>query len=435
MRERLNGFHISILIFMVQSGVMSFSLPRVVSEQFGTNGWLALGFCYVISLCNIGLIWAVYRMGKGEGVFELLERTFPRFMLYPFYVAIAAVWAILGCTVGKQYILIFQMIAFPTTNPMIFKVIMDVLIFLLLIKGIYNICKASTIFFYLTIWIVPLFFALSQHFKVLRLTPFVFQSTEAPVTISGLAQVYTAFLGYEVCMLLFPYVTRKTKLIRAVFIGNTAAMLFYLLICVLANGMYSFEQLKRLMYPVLELLSYIEFPFMERIENLLYSFFLFKILITTVMYFWAAAEALKRIFPKNKWNLVELGLVLVTLYIARFPELLRQTEIWLRNLAWAEMGLSFGLPLLLIIILMFTGGKRVGSNADADQAQSEKQGHEQEQGQGQEQAQEKKQGQGQEQVQGQVQVQGQEQGQTQERGGDDGEAKQGFGGPQPQPSI
>lgn len=429
MRERLNGFHISILIFMIESGVMSFSLPRVVSEEFGTNGWMALGFCYAISLCNIALIWAVYKMGKGENVFDLLERTFPRFLLFPFYFGLAAVWAIFGCTVGKQYILIFQMIAFPTTNPMVFKFIMDVLIFFLLIKGIYNICKASTVFFYLTIWIVPLFLALWENFKVLRLTPFIFQGTGAPVTITGIAQVYTAFLGYEICMLLFPYVSRKTKLMRAVFIGNTAAMLFYLFICLLANGMYSFAQLKRLMFPVLEMLSYIEFPFMERIENLLYSFFLFKILITTTLYFWAAAEALKRIFPKNRWHFVELGLVIVTYYIATFPSLLRHTEIWLRNLAWAEIGLSFGMPLLLIVLLMFKGGKRADNAADADQTKSgDREQQEQEQGQEQEQEQE----QGQEQVQEQVQGQGK----AQERGGDDGEAtQQGFGGPQPQPSI
>lgn len=54
--------------------------------------------------------------------------------------------------IGKKYVLIFQMLSFPTTNPMVFKLAVDILAFLMITKGIYSISKAATLFFWLSAW-------------------------------------------------------------------------------------------------------------------------------------------------------------------------------------------------------------------------------------------------------------------------------------------
>nr|WP_238327728.1 GerAB/ArcD/ProY family transporter [Paenibacillus gorillae] len=145
-KERLAPFHVMILIFMTQSGVMSFILPQLLADNFGTNGWASVIGFGLIATVNIGLIGLIYKLGRGRSIFEILEQAFPKFLLYPIYAAIASLWTMLGCLAGKEYVLIFQMFAFPTTNPMVFKLALDVLVFWLLTKGIYNISKAATIF-------------------------------------------------------------------------------------------------------------------------------------------------------------------------------------------------------------------------------------------------------------------------------------------------
>ena len=84
-----------------------------------------------ILIClNIYLIYWVYRLGKGQSIFEILEKSIPKFILVPFYLAFSMVWALIGCLVAKEYVLIFQMFAFPTTDPMVFKIAIDVLAFI-----------------------------------------------------------------------------------------------------------------------------------------------------------------------------------------------------------------------------------------------------------------------------------------------------------------
>jgi hypothetical protein len=140
---------------------------------------------------------------------------------------------------------------------------------------------------------------------------------------------------------------------KAVYIGNLMTAVSYLAICFVSFGFYSFGQLTKLKYPLLDLLSYIRFPFIERIENLLFGFLLFTALITIVLYVWSAVETLQRIIPKAKPNRLAAFILVAAFMVAWIPDVLGEVEQWLKYLGYAESGVAFGLPLLLIAILLF----------------------------------------------------------------------------------
>ncbi|MBW7475608.1 spore germination protein [Paenibacillus oenotherae] len=349
MQEKLSQFHVAILIYMIQSGVVMFRLPQILAENFGTNGWLAILPVSLIVVLNILLIGVVYRLGKGASIFEILEQSIPRIILFPFYLILVCVWAMIGCLITKNYVLIFQMVAFPTTNPMVFKFVLDILIFFLLIQSIYNIAKASTVFFWLLIWMVLLLFFYYADFQWARLTPFIFRGSSA--TVEGAFSIYSSFAGYTLCLLLFPYANKKTKLIKAALIGHLITTINYIYYCFIAFGFYYYEQLKTLQFPILNLLAYIQLPFIQATENLLYGFIMFTIIVTTVMYCWSAKEVSRRIFPINERLLS--AIIIVAAYLFSFiPDISSEVEQWLAYLGYIEFGISFGLPLVLIFVLL-----------------------------------------------------------------------------------
>lgn len=208
MREKLNQYHIAILVYMIQSAFMFFNLPRLLAENFGTNGWIALLICSAVATVNIFLISLVYRHGRGRSIFAILEQSIPKWILVPFYFGMAAVSALFGCLVMKQYVLLFQMVAFPTTNPMVFKFLCDILVLLLMRKGLYNISKAATIFYYCTFWLFFLLPYFLGEFRWVRLTPFLFQG--GTHQLEDWLEVYMAFLGYELS-LFFSLMSRKRR--------------------------------------------------------------------------------------------------------------------------------------------------------------------------------------------------------------------------------
>lgn len=354
MKEKLHPFHVALLIFMIQTGVVMFGLPRLLAQSFGYNGWASLLLFTGISSITIYLISWVYRLGKGNSIFYILENAIPKVFLFPFYIFLIAVWTLLGCMVAKQYVIIFQLIAFPSTHPMFFKALIDILAFLLVIGGIYTISKAATSFFWIIIWMLLLLFFFFNDFEWVRLTPFFFQG-QTDMIMGGLG-IYSAFLGFELALLLFPFAEKKGKLMKSVYIGNLITSLAYLFFSFISFGFYSFEQLTRMRYPILDLLSYIRLPFVERIENLLFGFFLFTVLITVVMYIWAALEVAKRMIPKAKAKWLAAVIFGLAFTISWLPDAIGEVEQWLQYLGYTEIAVTFVLPLLLITILSVKKG-------------------------------------------------------------------------------
>lgn len=186
MNEKLSTFHIALLIYMIELDVTMFSMPRLVAENIGTNGWLGVILLSFAAAVNIMLIQLVYRIGRGRSVFEIAGHTLPRFVLYPFYILLALFWTALGSFICKKYVLIFQMLSFPTTNPMLLYGVIVLLMFYLLTKGIYNIGKVSTIFFLFTIGLIFFIFYYIPSWRVVRFTEYFFQGT------SGVLQLRAA---------------------------------------------------------------------------------------------------------------------------------------------------------------------------------------------------------------------------------------------------
>lgn len=354
MKERLHPFHLSLLIFMIQSGVIIFSLPRIIAQYMGYNGWATLILFSGIAMINILLIGLVYQLSRGKSIFIILEHSLPKILIFPLYTVLISVWTILGCMVAKQYVIIFQVYVFPTTHPMYIKALVDIVTFILVIKGIYNISKAATSFFGMVIWMNLLLLFFLKDFQWMNLTPFYFQKS-TDIWIGGLS-IYSAFLGYELTLLLFPYSEKNKGLIKAVFVGNLMTTLTYIAVCFVCFGFYSFNQLKKMKYPLIDLLAYIKFPFVERIENLFFGFFLFTTLVTIAMYIWAAKEALHRVIPRANTKWLTAFLLGSAFVVSWIPDTLSKTEKWLKYLGFIEIGVAFGLPLLLIVVLLVNKG-------------------------------------------------------------------------------
>ncbi|MCD8509527.1 MAG: hypothetical protein LRY73_06340 [Bacillus sp. (in: Bacteria)] len=85
MEEKIHYSNLMIMVYMIQSAILLFSLPRILAEGFGTNGWLAVFLLSFIGLVNILLINLVYTKGKGRAVTSILEEALPKWIYYPMY--------------------------------------------------------------------------------------------------------------------------------------------------------------------------------------------------------------------------------------------------------------------------------------------------------------------------------------------------------------
>ncbi|OCT12335.1 hypothetical protein A8709_31385 [Paenibacillus pectinilyticus] len=355
MQKKLPFFQTTFLAVYAQSGVTAFTLPRILAERMGTNGWAALLICCLVASANLLLISLVYRSSKGKSIFEIAGASIPRIILIPFFTLVVLLWAILGSLVGKEYILIVSTISLQSVPPFVLYLLFEILIFLLISKGILSISYSATLVFFLLLWSYFLLFYTFDEFSLARMTTFLFK--EVDHSVYGWIEIYIAFLGYELVLLLFPHVNEKTHVMRAFQIANLITTLTYLAISFIAFGFFSLHQLQHLKYPMLNMLSYLNLPFVRRIDDFLFNLILFRVLLTNAFYGWAAFQTLKWLLPKSKRTPLQITLpyfilaILAAVALFAFPITLEGNETWLNRLGYGEMAVAFFLPILLLICL------------------------------------------------------------------------------------
>lgn len=179
--------------------------------------------------------------------------------------------------------------------------------------------------------------------------PFVFRDHH--MSVSGALNIYFNFIGFEVGLLLFPYINRKTKLIKSLLVSNSMVTIVYIYVTFIAFGFYGYKHLSTIQFPILNILAYVQLPFVQGTENLFYGFFLFSILITAGMYLWAALETTQTMIRAPK-KLLALILVIAVFSIALVPDTLVEVMNWSSNLGYLATGIAIVFPILLIILLL-----------------------------------------------------------------------------------
>ncbi|MFB3167072.1 GerAB/ArcD/ProY family transporter [Neobacillus sp. 179-C4.2 HS] len=352
MKEKLSPFQASILVYLTQSGVTLFYLPRLVAEAFGTNGWIGLFIIYFIVNINLVLIWLVFKLSKGRSMLEIIA-IFPKWITFPFNLIIGGLWTLLGVMVMVKFCMILKVL-FYNNAPLIYLLLMAyILSYLLLKKDLYQIAKANVVLFYFTVWTVFLLAFHLPEFNFTRLTPFIFKG-ETDMLQGGLS-IFTALLGYELSILYIHRIERKPLL--SLLVGNSITSIIYLGVTFVSFGFFSFEQLLREMYPVVTLLGYISFPVLERVENFTFSVFGIKVLMTTVMYLWGTKELLQYQFKRVKPNYLLISILIISFLMSFIPKVIKEVDQWITYISYGCTAVAFLLPIFLLIIVPFTNKK------------------------------------------------------------------------------
>lgn len=347
MKERLQPFQLTILIFMIQNGLVLYTIPRTTAEYFGTNGWLGIIFIFLLVNINIVMITIIYKLGKGRSVFEIIEATVPKWIMVPVYLFIIGVWIGMASMIMRTYIFTYKMMFFPTLPVWLFIICFSVLSFQLLRSGIYNITKAIFVLFCFVIPMLFLLFYIIPEFDFSRFTPFFFKGETD--FFKGAFHVYSAFLGLEVSILFFPMVERTWT--KALYLGNLFTMANSLIITISCYGFFSFNQILNDIIPVMTLFEYTEVAFLSRAENLCLSVSAFKVLSTIVIYYWGAQQFFGNMMKSIKPNFWIIIIVASGFILALVPDSLVDVEKWSNWLSYCAIAIAWALPIFVLSIL------------------------------------------------------------------------------------
>ncbi|WP_141993409.1 spore germination protein [Bacillus sp. B4EP4a] len=176
--------------------------------------------------------------------------------------------------------------------------------------------------------------------------------------LKGVKTTALAFSGPEIMLLLIPFMNQPKKAVKALLVGVSIPLIFYVITVVMVIGALSVDGVVTRTWPTLDLIRSFEISglIFERFESLLLVVWIMQIFATFTITYFAAALGLAQLTKKSIHPFM-FGLLPILYIIAMIPknmnDLFKQGD-FVGNIALFLFGL---LPLLLLIISRIKGGK------------------------------------------------------------------------------
>ncbi|MEF2098273.1 spore germination protein [Bacillus sp. CFBP9009] len=227
----------------------------------------------------------------------------------------------------------------------------------LVLGGINSIARLFEIILPLTVilFLVVAFMSI-KIFEIDNLRPVLGEGI-IPV-LKGVKTTALAFSGPEIMLLLLPFMNQQKKAVKALLVGVSIPLIFYVITVVMVVGALSIDGVVLRTWPTLDLIRSFEISglIFERFESLLLVVWIMQIFATFTITFYAAALGLAQLSKKSIHPFM-YGLLPILYIIAMIPK--NMNDLFKLGDFVGHMALFlFGfLPLLLLIISRIKGGK------------------------------------------------------------------------------
>jgi spore germination protein (amino acid permease) len=334
------------LIHGVQMGVGVLTLPRELAEKSGTDGWIAIIICCFFSTMASLIIIQIMKKYPNGTILDLLTHYFGKWIGRVGTIVFALYFALLANVVFIREALFIQAWILPRTEVYILILLLSIPSYLIVRNNISIVGRYSEFVFFMTVWTVIIYSITLKHAQWLHLLP-VLKEGWVPILTSVKTAIFS-FIGFEIAFFLYPFLQKKEKASMGIVIANTLSLLAYLMITIGAFAFYSPDEITIYNEPTIVMLKVLEFKFIERLEIVFFSFYLFVISTTLLPFMFITVFCTSQLVGKKDhsrhlaWFLViELAFVLL------FPPTFERNTQFQEVIEKIGLILAFAFPLCL----------------------------------------------------------------------------------------
>lgn len=343
-RPVLSAADVLFLINTTQVGVGIFRMAREHITATGSDAWLVplLGGLAVVLL--LGAAYALLARHSRGNWLDIGDTLLSAPLNAPFRVAFFAYCTLQAAAVTAAFVNILATFTFPTLHPYVLSLLLFLPAWYALTGGIHVLAKFGLFTFLITIWMVVLGYYPLREGDWLNLLPVL--ATPSTVLLRQISNSAFEFTGFELLLFLFPYLDNRPRAFQAALWGHGITTLVYAYVVLISIVYFGKEQIRHVLYPLLDLFRVVALPVIERFEMLMLSIWLFQVVGTVAAYLWMASETLNR-WPRIKPQRHVLAFVTALALYAALPESYLAIE---RLSGWSGKA---GLALVVVTLLLY----------------------------------------------------------------------------------
>lgn len=282
--DKISSFQVGVFVFNNILGVGILILPASLAKEAGNDAWLLAIFS---GLINIPFIYFICKVGEGyseKGFLGTLKSLFGGFIgtvlsipVLVYYVASSGFVVRIFSETVKSFLL--------NNTPLEFIIIPLLILSIFLARS--GIEPTARFFEAVTpiiiiILLILIIIAVPGAREVTNLRPCL--TTPAIKYITGLKGGIFSFTGFEIVMVLYPFIRNSKGAFKASIISILTIIALYTIIIIECISKFGSKETRVLIYPTMALIKSSEIPvvFIERIEGVLISMWVIMVFTTLV---------------------------------------------------------------------------------------------------------------------------------------------------------
>lgn len=335
----------------MQLGMGVLSLPSLLAEKAGTDGWISILIAWIINIVFGILIVLVMRQYPEDTLPDLLVRLFGRIVGKLLLLLVILHFALFCWSILASTVVFIKTWFLPYTAPVFLILLFAIPTYMIAGKDLQIVGRYCEVVFYLTIGMSLIALIPLKDSYFIHLLP-VLKMGWLPILKSVPTTTYS-FMGYEILYLIYPYLRRKDLAVQGVVMANTITMLIYLFITLICFAYFSPDEIMQYNQPTLNLLRIIEFRFLERLDLIYLAGYLFIVSTAWIPYTYGVAFSASKFLGRPSHRpFVVLFIIVTALLIYQTIPSWNQTELWTR---WAVRLGSMIVYILPVFLLMYIG--------------------------------------------------------------------------------
>jgi spore germination protein (amino acid permease) len=268
------------LIHGVQMGVGVLTLPRELAEKAGTDGWILIIISWFITTIVSLLIVQIMKKHPNGTILDLLTHYFGKWVGRLATIMFALYFALLAHVIFTREALFIQAWILPRTKIYVLLFLLAIPTYQIVRKNIQILGRYSEFVFYLTSWMIFVYVVPLKDAEWLHLLP-ILKEGWMPI-LSNVKSSIFSFIGFEIIFFIYPFLEKKEKASLGVVIANTLSLFAFLIFTIGAYAFFSPDEITLFNEPTIEMLKVLELKFIERLEIVFFSLYLF-VMSTTVL--------------------------------------------------------------------------------------------------------------------------------------------------------
>lgn len=349
-----------IVIMEIQRGIGVLTLARAVSKAAGNDGWISVILAGMVTNAVIVLLVMLASRFPGRTIYEYSRVILGRYLGGLVNLLYITYSLLIVLVVFTHYSYVLNVWIYENTPPIIFKIVLLVPAVYAARNGLRVLVRYIVLVFYASGWLLILFAYPLSRINLLNLQPV--GDAGVRKILMGSLETVLALLGFEIILVIYPFIEDKKHVLKAVIGGNMVTTFAYTVIAVSGLGFFSQDYIGKLIWPTLTFFRLTRvLGIFERADILFLSIWIFTITTTIGLYLYSSTAGIVSLIGKEGWFKNTVPLVAVVLLIAsHFIKDINTVFLFAEIASYYGGAVALGVPVVLLVLAVILKKKERG---------------------------------------------------------------------------